>query len=1088
VNSKSSNALLQAAYTDLGYDKGDLWRTDVRPSGLEAMDWVEKGDWLTLAKQVGAEAVLFVKNNPVIVFARCDTDDANVLRQAYNRIWCMARPRLLFLAKPTELAAYDLSREPVRTPEDWQSNAALAVAGSAAEVARALKAFRIDQLESGRLFEETRFGDLAHRADKALIQDLKATRAHLMEKGLTGDNLKHAHALIGRSIFIRYLEDRNILTPAYFRKVAGQNRSWRSLLDQKPVKPDIEPQMQGLLYPRVLGNKEFTYALFRSLARDFNGDMFPEDPNEENAVRQEHLSLLQGFLRGDTEPQQRLFFFAYRFNIIPIELISSIYEEFYNAPGQHSGSQGTYYTPPALVEFLLSQVLTPVTLADSPRILDPACGSGIFLVETFRRIVRYRVHRQARRLTFAELRSILRDQIGGIDISAEAIRAAAFSLYLAMLHYLEPSDILKQIAKEDRLPRLIANEDAPDKSSLHILLAANAFELDSDVQDAHVKKRFSSGTADIVVANPPWGAPRSGDLRAVEANRAALRWCDKRGYPVGDKEPSQTFLWRALDFLVPQGVCAMLVSTGVFYKHSRKSVSFRHEWLSKVGLDSVFNFVHARRVFFHRPIAGSIAPFAAVVFKKGDVGDATQLIHYWSAKRSASVESLQAVLFTRNDLRLLRQTDAAGDHRLWKIYWWGNHRDADLIRYLEMNPALKQFTGLGLFAEGFTKARNQTKPSAWLTKYKELPAKGLSRYGPLDPASLVPTPKRVKRMGVEELYKGTRLLVKRGITESTTPKGQIVARLEPLTFAFSSSIHGIKLADPEEWRYKCILGILWSSLARYYLFLTGGSWGIWHDEIHQDELFRLPICLPTDQALRARIVDIVDRLRCWVPRRHAISEQARADTVSGEPTLAELEKQLDEALYDLYELTESQRDLIKDLCSTDLDYLYSAEKSHAHARALLTPPSIDSGTYADLHADEPRDSQIQNNVNGYIRVFLKVWNRELEPHAEFMWRIHWSPETSSMLGIVFSAQEKGKPASQQDNAARDAWEEVLLKLGDSLTMPFGTRDIFIDGLVRAVTAREIIVIKRNEKRLWTRSRAREDAEATLLQAMNRQAV
>lgn len=1083
MNTKTSNALLEAAYTDLGYKKGDLLHTDVSPSAVDPTDWVEKGDWLTLASQVDAEALLFVRNNPVIVFARCDSEDADVLRKVYNNIWCMARPRLLFLAKPAELAVYDLSRQPLRTPQDWERNNALAVARRAADVAEALKAFRIDQLQTGRLFEKEWFDDPSNRADRALIQDLKITRQALMERGLSGNSVKYAHALIGRSIFIRYLEDRRILTREYFYDVAGQKRQWRALLDQRPAKPDIEPEMGSLLFPRVLDNKEFTYALFRKLAEDFNGDMFPEDPNEENAVQQTQLRLLQGFLRGDTQPQQKLFFFAYRFNIIPIELISSIYEEFYTAPGRESRSQGTYYTPPALVEFLLSQVLTPTKLDHGPRVLDPACGSGIFLVEAFRRIVRHRVRKQGRRLSFAELGRILRDQIAGIDINPEAVRVAAFSLYLAMLHYLEPSDILTQIARGNRLPHLMANEDSRDKSSLHILLAANAFELDSEVQDAQVKKRFSSATADILVANPPWGAPSSRDRLAMEANRAALRWCDNRGYPVGDKEPSQTFLWRALDFLSPHGVCGMLVSTGVFHKHGSRSVRFREEWLSNALLDSVFNFTHARTVFFHR----SIAPFAAVVFRKRNGQDLTHLIHYWSAKRSASVQSLQIAVFTKNDLRLLRQTDATRDYRLWKIYWWGSHRDADLIQCLEMNPTLSELTNRGLVGQGFKEA-SQQNPSGWLMKYKELPVKGFGRYGPLDLANLVAVPKKVERRGVEQMYEGTRLLVKRGITESTEPKGQIVARLESERFAFRNSIHAIKLADPEEWRYKCILGILWSSLTRYYLFLTTGSWGVWHDEIHQDELLGLPIRLPTDEALRARIVDIVDRLRRGVPRPHGILSETGADTTNGEPTLAKLEEQLDEAVYDLYELTESQRDLIKDLCSTELDYLYLAEESRAHVPVLRSRPITDSGTYGDLPADERPDSQIQDNINGYIRVFLKLWNRELEPDTEFMWRIYWSLEASSMLAVVFSVQEKGKPPSKQHGYGEGAWREVLRKLDDSLMMPFGTRDIFIDGLVRAVTAREIIVIKRNDKRLWTRSRAREDAEATLLQAMNRRAV
>jgi hypothetical protein len=49
-----------------------------------------------------------------------------------------------------------------------------------------------------------------------------------------------------------------------------------------------------------------------------------------------------------------------------------------------------------------------------------------------------------------------------------------------------------------------------------------------------------------------------------------------------------------------------------------------------------------------------------------------------------------------------------------------------------------------------------------------------------------------------------------------------------------------------------------------------------------------------------------------------------------------------------------------------------------------------------------------------------------------------------------------------------------------------SRRIYIDNMVRVVTDTEIYIIKRDERRLWTRSMAREDAEATLVQAMHLQ--
>ena len=78
-----------------------------------------------------------------------------------------------------------------------------------------------EQIETGYLFEEKHFGDLKYRADKSLIQDIKKVREALIASGLDGEKVKYAHALIGRSIFVRYLEDREILIREYFHQVAN---------------------------------------------------------------------------------------------------------------------------------------------------------------------------------------------------------------------------------------------------------------------------------------------------------------------------------------------------------------------------------------------------------------------------------------------------------------------------------------------------------------------------------------------------------------------------------------------------------------------------------------------------------------------------------------------------------------------------------------------------------------------------------------------------------------------------------------------------------------------------------------------------
>src|ERR1035437_5279540 len=393
-NTDTSVELLNTAYKQLEFDQGALLPAVRHPQSGTQEDWLDRGDWQSLAAQVGAEKVFFVDRDPVVVFAKAEDGSPAVLRRIYEQVWCMSRPQLLFLASPGQLTVFDLTKPPPRPSEALEGRDRLIkTVTSIAEVQAKLSDYHRERIETGAVFGEDRFRNSLNRADRALIRDLKTVRSQLaaipLEQGAKGPELKHLHALLGRAIFVRYLEDREILVPAYFEKVASRRKEWMKTLEQPPSGVALEPRMKELRFVRVLQDREFTYALFDQLANDFNGDTFPIEDEERKRIQQGHLDKLRGFLVGSTSPQEELFFFAYRFDVIPIELISTIYEEFYNERIGKARNQGSHYTPPALVEFVLAHTLTPLVLATKPRLLDPACGSGIFLVESFRRMVRY---------------------------------------------------------------------------------------------------------------------------------------------------------------------------------------------------------------------------------------------------------------------------------------------------------------------------------------------------------------------------------------------------------------------------------------------------------------------------------------------------------------------------------------------------------------------------------------------------------------------------------------------------------------------------------------------------------------------------
>lgn len=192
-----------------------------------------------------------------------------------------------------------------------------------------------------------------------------------------------------------------------------------------------------------------------------------------------------------------------------------------------------------------------------------------------------------------------------------------------------------------------------------------------------------------------------------------------------------------------------------------------------------------------------------------------------------------------------------------------------------------------------------------------------------------------------------------------------------------------------------------------------------------------------------------------------------------------LEKRLDEAIFDLYELNESERDLILDMCETGLEFFYRGGNSDA-VKPVEPYPDI-QGTLAHLHGNR----EMERGLDGYLYAFLRTWNRELESlGGEFRWRII-RPSRAPMLAIIFTTQEYNETLPAIEGADEDEWQALLKRLNETLRQPVSSQ-IYIEGMVRAVTDTDIFIIKRNERRLWTRSLAREDAEATLLQAINMQ--
>jgi len=571
-------------------------------------------------------------------------------------------------------------------------------------------------------------------------------------------------------------------------------------------------------------------------------------------------------------------------------------------------------------------------------------------------------------------------------VNEEAARITAFSLYLALLHYLDPPAITEQIKQGNKLPNLLVSEHK-SKNHFQCIWVGNAFDATAIESNPLLASRFGKHCADIIVSNPPWGASgNKADAETKARQKVMLEWCRVNKKTIGDKEPSQAFLWRSLDFLKDGGKAAVLVSAGVLFKHSTTTRAFREQWMDRVRLIEVFNFTHVRKFFFK----GADSPFVIICFVKDRQDDFP--VKYWSAKQVIALKETEAVLF-----------------------------EAERLQSFESLLKLE------------------------------------SRY---EPPVFTSPPERVHRFGAKGAYRGLRVIVNEGMSENSQPQGIIIAQFSDIPFCYYRSVYGLKLSEQEEWCHKVLLGILWSSFARYYFFMTSANWGLWHHKLLLDELLRLPAVLDRENPISRKIIAIVDSLRNYHPQRQDLLHPDGVPETEIKAQRRILEKELDEAVFELYGLNEEQKDLIRDCCEVTLPFFYKPFNS------VGTMPAVRGN---DL-----------SWIEKYARIFARRWNTYLGDVAEMRAEVHVGAH-GNMVAVEFFPADRTDPWNL--NPKNDSWQYVLEKIGKALPQPMETSQILVDGVVHVISDDAVIVIKRNERRFWTRSLAREDADVTLCKRM-----
>jgi len=603
-------------------------------------------------------------------------NDDEILRETHRLAWSFSRSPMLITVEPSLLRVWTCWRQP---EEQKENIGKLCVEKLERDLfdesslsTQAAKALQWVELASGDFFKNPDYSTYFRRdqrADQLMLEDLKQLRQKLRAAELPEDI---CHDLIARVIFIEFLFQRKDK-----EGYAALNKQILANLHDKGVLEKQHEDLEG-----ILRDYKDTYSFFRELNNRFNGDLFPgkgETPEErEREWRQEmervraepHLNLLADFVSGKMEiaSGQRCLWKRYAFDAIPLEFISSIYEEFVSKK-KGKKDLGVHYTPGHIVDFMLDSVLPWDSKEWNVKILDPACGSGIFLVKSYQRLVQRwkNAYKSERKLTSQALKGLLENNLFGTDINGHAVRVASFSLYLAMCDELEPRHVWQHV----KFPQL------RDKS----LIESDFFAEDKEGFRTDRDKE----TYDIIVGNAPWGRNVATDL--------AKSWAKRNPqdiWPIQYKSPGPLFLIKSAFLAKENGsVCMLQPAQGLLTNRQAKVLAFRKKLFSKFKVEEIVNLSALRFGLFK----ASISPVCIIKLLKMPPDEIP--LRYICPKARRSQEDDYLVVVEPHDVNRVFLDEAANDPEVWSALMWGGRRDFVLIQSLKRKQNITNLSSSG---------------------------------------------------------------------------------------------------------------------------------------------------------------------------------------------------------------------------------------------------------------------------------------------------------------------------------------------------------------------------------------------------------
>lgn len=848
--------------------------------------------------------------------------------------------------------------------------------------------------------------DLQRRVDRYLVDSLVETTKQLEADGLSKDLI---HTLILRSLFLLYLEDRGATDDSFYQQI----------------------NKNATCYFDILKNVKDTYHLYQKLEKHFNGNVFTVKADEMKLVTKEQLDIIRKcFISGNEDTAQVDLFSEWRifdFSIIQIELLSEIYERFLleSNPEQKKQS-GTFYTPPALVEFILNEKL-PITKSHTNynvKILDPSCGSGIFLVESFKRLVkRYENHHGKKLNDFNKLKKLLTENIFGIEIEPQSIKVATFSLYLALVDCLDPKTIWQE--ENHLLPNLINDpNDDTLKVQGHNLFCRDTIEVNKEVE---------SHSFDLIVGNPPFGT------RGLSTS--IRKYCEKYNFA---KEMVLPFLHKAVS-LAPNGEVALIFNTKVLTNTGSTYQNFRKWLFNECYVEKVFNFSIFRKVpksFGGHLFGNAIGPISIVYYQSQIPESPSTQIEYIAPKTYVKSNVIDGLQIDTIDIKYLpREECQKPNSKIWKIAMWGGLADWKLIENLTARTSsIKEFLKnpnneweepkVGLHGE--QSHSNFTPEKVINTRYIE-------RYYTPESAS-EPNVKEFRSIN-KAIFKPPFVIMKKGQHKKRLTASYIDY------FSYCTTACYVFNGNVTKQDKKTLVCILNSKVMKYLLFLTSSSWGIEREQIFMDEILESPALMPLLSNETLLLIESkFDEIKSLKSDFHLVNGK-----------ISEIEQEIDSILVsDIFVNSEEAVLTISDNLTYSLDLFDKQSQS-------IALKSVQQNQIEDY------SKAIVDNLNAFIEgqnLYVNATVFDINQYSPLM-----------MVKLSFSKEKETIKVS--DENVSDQLNHLDKKLWEEKAS-----NIYVRKILNYKSDDDIFIIRPNQRRFWSKSMAMEDGSNLILEILN----